>query len=203
MRSSAIVKKKSALAKLYLMPPVLKLITAFFVVVFLCVTSFSIMYSQAKNQLTNVDEQKKLAEDEVTKQAKSLGGLMYLSKSAAENTKNYEAVVKTFPLETGVAELLSAITKLGTENGLKFEHFRPLAPNRATYYVGIPIDILVIGKFHQIALFLSEIANLPGSVVSVDPFELRHTEHDAPGQLRLEFRATLYYVLPNAAEVKL
>ena len=74
MRSSVVTKKRPPLAKLYLMPPILKLLTALFIVVFLCVTSFSIMHQQAKTQLNTVDTQKKVIEEEVTKQAKSLGG---------------------------------------------------------------------------------------------------------------------------------
>ncbi len=69
------------------------------------------------------------------------------------------------------------------------------------YYAGIPVNISVIGKFHQLGNFLSGVANLPGTVVLVNPFAI---SRDAKGSnlLTLQFTATIYHTLPTSQEIK-
>lgn len=196
------VKKTSPLIKLYLLPPIMKLLLAFFVVVFCSSISFFMMYQQSKNELRIVNIRKKEMSAEVVKEAKSYGQLSYLSKTAPDAKKRYEDLIKLLPPESSVGNLLAEITKLGTENGLRFIYFRPTAGEVFGYYAAIPIDISVVGQFHQIATFLSGIANLPGSVVAVNQFLLMHSEKSDSNLLTLQFRATLYYSVPTSLDVK-
>lgn len=200
---TVIVKKASPLTQLYLLPPIIKLLMAFFVFVLCSAVGFYIMYQQSQNQLKTVDERKKIVQAEVIKQAQSYGELSSIAKNESLGKTRYQDLIKLLPPESSTGDLLASITKLGTESGLKFVYFRPLKAEEYGYYAAVPIDVSVIGKFHQLAKFLSGIANLPGSVVAINHFSLLHTEKNEGGLLTLEFKATLYYALPTSMDIKL
>ena len=57
--------------------------------------------------------------------------------------------------------LLSDITQAGVGRGLQFELFRPGQITVRDYYAELPISIRLIGSYHDIASFTSDIASLP------------------------------------------
>ena len=201
---SLIVKKPSIMTTIYLLPPILKLtiaVAVFFLIIFIGFFHFK---SNAVNESIFLNAQKNLLQDEVIKKASMYGQLEFVSKGIAEDKQKLNNLIEQFPTESQIGDLLSDITKIGTKDGLKFVSFKPLKPVKYNFYAKADVDIVVIGQFHQVALFLSDLANLPNSIVSVDNFTLKRadpTKNDAV--LSLQFVATLYYVLPNSAEIKI
>lgn len=195
---NVVIRKKSPLTKLYLLPPIIKLLIALGLLIVICTVGVLILKQQSKTELEQAKNKKEQLEKEVISKSRSYGELVYYSKNTAVAKKQYDALLKTFPPGSKIDTLLSDITKLGTEGGLKFVSFRPQPEVVKKYYAAVPVEIDLVGSFHQLALFLSGIANLPGSVVGVDKFKL---EHSKDGMLTLNLVATLYHTLPNSPEV--
>ncbi|MFZ2315053.1 MAG: type 4a pilus biogenesis protein PilO [Gammaproteobacteria bacterium] len=69
-------------------------------------------------------------------------------------------------------ELINDILKLGANNHLNFSHFNPEEEKRADYQAAIyyktPIKMIAVGSYHQLADFVSQVANLPNVVVIGD-----------------------------------
>lgn len=196
-----VVKKESPLAKLYLMPRIFKMLFAFFVFLVLTVAGFIFLHMRSLVELREVSLKKVQLESEISQGVTSKGQIVYLSKDTELEKAEYEKILKEFPPESKVNDLLADITKLGTSYGLKFLYFKPSATVNNGYYAGIPVNISVVGKFHQLGNFLSGIANLPGTVVVVNPFAM---ERDAKGGnlLTLQFTATIYHTLPTSLDIK-
>ena len=57
--------------------------------------------------------------------------------------------------------LLSDINQAGVGRGLDFELFKPGQTNVKEYYAELPITIKLVGKYHDLGAFASDIANLP------------------------------------------
>ena len=57
--------------------------------------------------------------------------------------------------------LLSDINQAGVGRGLDFELFRPGQTNVREYYAELPIAVKLVGKYHDLGAFASDIANLP------------------------------------------
>ena len=68
---------------------------------------------------------------------------------------------KQLPGKAEMAALLSDINQAGTGHGLTFDLFKPGAVVVRDYYAEQPIDIRVVGSYHDIGVFASDMANLP------------------------------------------
>jgi type IV pilus assembly protein PilO len=201
--SNLVVKKPSLLVKLYLLPPFLKMLFAVALFFIISLFGFSYLQKQSVKETSQMRIRKMILEREVFEGAKSRGETQTLTGQAPTTKARYEALLKAFPPESKISDLLANITKMGTDDGLKFISFTPKPAVNQGYYSETPVDISVNGSFHQLGKFLSSIANLPDAVVVVNQFAItRATETGTPSDLlSLQFTATLYSVPPNAAEI--
>lgn len=105
-------------------------------------------------------------------------------------------------------ELLNQILKIGNNNSLYFSLFEPGEAVNDNHYQKIPIKVIAAANYHQIADFVSQIANLPWIVV-IDNFTISNENKNsvlgtklaetanAQHLLTLEMIIAIYYK-PNA-----
>ncbi len=72
-----------------------------------------------------------------------------------------ERLQKQLPGKAEMAALLSDINQAGTGRGLTFDLFKPGSVVVRDYYAEQPIEIRVVGSYHDIGAFASDMANLP------------------------------------------
>jgi type IV pilus assembly protein PilO len=68
---------------------------------------------------------------------------------------------KQLPSKSEMDALLSDINQAGVGRGLQFELFKPGSVVAREYYAELPIEVKVVGQYHDIGSFTSDIANLP------------------------------------------
>lgn len=68
---------------------------------------------------------------------------------------------KQLPSKSEMDALLSDINQAGIGRGLQFELFRPGQVTVRDYYAELPINVRLVGNYHDIAAFTSDIASLP------------------------------------------
>lgn len=120
--------------------------------------------SQAKEITLREDYKKKLV------QAVNLETL----KKQREQVQQYVTQLeKQLPSKAEIDALLSDINQAGLGRSLQFEFFRPGAVAVKEYYAELPISLRITGRYHDIGLFASDIANLSRIVtlnnISVSP----------------------------------
>ncbi len=97
----------------------------------------------------------------------------------ASNLKAYREQVKeleqrlndlltSLPERTEVPALLEEISKLGVSNGLEFILIKPLPIEEQDFYAELPIQIQVLGDYHEFAKFISDVASLKRVVILSD-----------------------------------
>lgn len=64
------------------------------------------------------------------------------------------------PDKREIPTLLADISKLGTESGLEFIRFKPLAEVPAGFYAKVPVDINVKGPYHSVAIFFEKVSKM-------------------------------------------
>ncbi len=69
--------------------------------------------------------------------------------------------LKELPNEREIPGLLRNISHLGRKNGLEFELFQPLPEVRRDFYAEVPVEIIVTGTYHEVALFFDRVGKLP------------------------------------------
>jgi type IV pilus assembly protein PilO len=119
-------------------------------------------------QLGTVElEEARLRQVLLTKQAKAVNLEAYKQQSE-EMKKTFGTMVRQLPNRTEVAELLVDVSQTGLANGLEFELFRPTAENPQEFYAELPINLRVVGHFHEFGNFVSSLAALPRIVTLHD-----------------------------------
>jgi type IV pilus assembly protein PilO len=91
--------------------------------------------------------------------------------------------LEKLPNKEEIPNLLRTISDLGREAGLDFLLFKPAAPTPKEFYAEVPLEMQVVGKYHDIALFFDRVGKLP-RIVTIQGLDLGGAKQ-LPGGLRL------------------
>lgn len=148
---------------------------------------------QATEQTLRADYQKKLVK------AVSLDAL----KKQREQIQQYVIQLeKQLPSKAEMSALLSDINQAGLGRSLQFELFRPGQIVVKDYYAELPISIRVIGKYHDVGSFASDVANL-SRIVTLNNLSVAPSTKDSTGNLTMEATArTFRYLDPEEIQAQ-
>jgi type IV pilus assembly protein PilO len=116
---------------------------------------------------TQFEDQERMAADEVRLRGEytvKIGqaiNLEELQKQKVQVDLYVERLQKQLPSKAEMAALLSDINQAGVGRGLTFDLFKPGNVGVKDYYAELPIEIRVIGSYHDIGAFAADMANLP------------------------------------------
>lgn len=77
-----------------------------------------------------------------------------------EIEKTFGALLKQLPNKSQMDGLLTDINQAGLGRGLEFELFKPGQETQAEFYAEMPISIKVLGKYHDLGAFATDISKL-------------------------------------------
>jgi type IV pilus assembly protein PilO len=98
---------------------------------------------------------------------------------------------KQLPSKAQMDALLSDINQAGIGRGLQFELFKPGSVVVKDYYAELPISIRLVGSYHDLGAFTSDISNLP-RIVTLNNMLLQMNDK---GALSLETTAKTFRYL--------
>ena len=104
---------------------------------------------------------------------------------------SFGALLKQLPSDTEVPGLLEDITRTGLGSGLEFEEIKLLPEAAQQFYIELPIQITVVGSYHDLATFVSGVASLP-RIVTLHDFNLAPVSADTSSKLRMSILAKTY-----------
>lgn len=139
-------------------------------------TQFSLLNSAEQNEAT--------LRTEFQTKASQAGSLPLYQKQLQEMQLVLAGMVKQLPNSTEIPNLLEEISKMGISNGLQFQLFRPMPEIDLNFFIELPIQISVIGSYHQLGLFISQVAGL-NRIVTLQDFSIEQYK-DKPGTLLKE-----------------
>jgi type IV pilus assembly protein PilO len=140
-------------------------------------------WTDTKKQLSYLD---KSEEEELTlrttfeeKQHKAANLDAY--KEQMSNMKaSFGALLRQLPEKTEVPGLIEDISHQGLAAGLEFRSIRLLPEKEIDFYVELPIEISVVGTYHQFGEFVSNVAALP-RIVTLHDFTIHPVSPDSTG----------------------
>ncbi len=109
--------------------------------------------------------------DEAQAQEQQLRQVFTAKKSQAINLTRYQqqmadieisfgAMLKQLPDKSQMDGLLTDINQAGLGRGLEFELFKPGQETQAEFYAQMPISIKVLGTYHALGAFATDISKL-------------------------------------------
>jgi type IV pilus assembly protein PilO len=110
---------------------------------------------------------------------------------------SFGALLRQLPEKTEVPGLLEDVSHQGLAAGLEFRTIRLLPEKEIDFYVELPIEISVIGTFHQFGEFVSNVAALP-RIVTLHDFTIHPVTTDSQGDsLIMNITAKTYRYTAN------
>lgn len=95
---------------------------------------------------------------------------------------SFVRLLRQLPSDTEVPGLLEDITSAGINSGLEFEEIRLLPEVAQQFYIELPIQVKVVGGYHELATFVSAVASMP-RIVTLHDFQIE--PHKGAGASRL------------------
>jgi type IV pilus assembly protein PilO len=108
---------------------------------------------QAMIQITDLKQQYEIKHRRVVRSSLH-------EKHIMEMKARFKKEFSQFPDEAQVSDLLEKISKLGVESGLKVTLFKPLEEKKRNLYIELPIEMKVVGSYHQVASFINKASKI-------------------------------------------
>lgn len=144
---------------------------AAFVLIFVAILAgaYFLLY---QSQLADLDAQeRKEIEFKTTflEKKKLAVNLEAYQQQRAEIEQSFGALLKQLPTRSEMDALLIDINQAGLGRGLQFDLFKPAAAETTTeFYAERPISLKVVGNYHDLGAFASDVAKLPRIVLLND-----------------------------------
>lgn len=126
----------------------------------------------------------------------SLNNLAEVERQYELITRRWEVASELLPERREVAALLRKVTLVGQQAGVKFELFKPMPQVPGEIYNETPVQVQVVGGYHEVGSFLAEVANLD-RIINVTGLKLS-TLQEGKGRktVTASFTATAYMLNP-------
>lgn len=112
-------------------------------------------------------------------------------RQLAEIDRQFGVLLKQLPNRAEMDSLLSDINQAGLGRGLQFELFKPGSDVIKEFHAEMPIDIKVLGSYHDLGEFVSDVARMP-RIVTLNDVALNNLKD---GKLTFEAKAVTYRYL--------
>lgn len=124
--------------------------------------------------------------------------LQAYKEQMVEIEKTFGALLRQLPNKSQMDGLLTDINQAGLGRGLEFELFRPGQEVQAEFYAEMPISIKVLGNYHDLGAFATDISKLSRIVTLNDVILFSNNKDAKPSNdnvLMMEATAKTYRYL--------
>ena len=160
--------------------------------------------SDQRLTLQRAEDKEKSLKDEFERKQGKAANLEAYKQQMLEMERTFGALLQQLPGKTEVAELLVDISRIGIQSGLEFELFKPQAEVPREFYSELPIELRVIGTYHQFGNFASATASLSRIVtlhdLNIEDAKKSKKDTNAGNQLVMSTTARTYRYLDEKAE---
>lgn len=156
-----------------------KILTAVFCSVLIIVLGYWIFTKKQLNSLDQIQQEELQLRTTFEQKQHQAANLASYKEQMTIMKASFGALLRQLPEKTEVPGLLEDISHQGLASGLEFRTIRLLPEKEIDFYVELPIEISVIGKYHQFGEFVSNIASLP-RIVTLHDFTINPVSANLP-----------------------
>lgn len=135
------------------------------------------------------EKEAELRDTFIAKKKKAINLPIY-KKQMADIEKTFGVLLRQLPNKAEVDGLLSDISQAGIGRGLEFVLFKPAANETPSeFYAELPVTIRVVGTFHEIGMFATDVSKLPRIVTLHEVVIAPQKDSKQPGGTKLTMDA--------------
>lgn len=172
-------------------PSAVKFIAGFLVLLGVLALGYNFHLKDLQVRLEGKQGEEVSLKEQFSSKAFQAANLDAYKEQMQEMEVSFGALLKQLPSDTEVPGLLEDITRTGLGSGLEFEEIKLLPEVAQQFYIELPIQITVVGTYHDLATFVSGVASLP-RIVTLHDFELLPSSEDSSTELRMSILAKTY-----------
>lgn len=175
-------------------PAAVKVITCCLLLILALFLGYNFYLKDLQGRLEQQRAEEQSLKDQFATKAFQAANLDAYKAQMAEMEESFGSLLRQLPSDTEVPGLLEDITRTGLGSGLEFEEIKLEPEAVQQFYIELPIQIAVVGGYHDLATFVSGVASLP-RIVTLHDFEIESVEDEAgngSSKLRMTILAKTY-----------
>lgn len=150
---------------------------------------FTFVVSEKRKELAAKEAQEQTLRESFEQKAFEAHNIDALRRQSEELEESLKELKRQLPVDTEVPSLLEDITNTALESNLKIESVVLKPEVESEIYVELPIEVKVEGAYHDLAAFVSGVANL-SRIVTLHDFTLE--PKDGAEHLAMTIQAKTY-----------
>lgn len=171
-------------------PKAAKILLSIFTVVLVLGLGYALMISNQLDSLKRVTAEELTLKQQYEAKYHVAANLELFEQQMVEAESMFANQLKSLPESHETPGLLDDITFVGTTTGLDFVKLNWQPEIEQEIYIELPIDIEVVGTYHDFGKFVSQIAGLP-RIVTLHNFDI-NLKSTSSGELKLKLQAKTY-----------
>lgn len=172
-------------------PSVVKFIAGLLLLLLVLGLGYNFHLKDLQAQLAQHQAEEVSLKEQFLSKASQAANLEAYKEQMKEMEVSFGALLRQLPSDTEVPGLLEDITRTGLGSGLEFEAIKLLPEVTQQFYIELPIEIKVLGTYHDVATFVTGVASLP-RIVTLHDFELLPASTGSTSKLRMSILAKTY-----------
>ncbi len=175
--------------KILILAGVLVLLTALYV---------WLLFLPAHEKITRLDAELSKLLIKKAEQEAIVANLAAFKREYQQLELSLKQAMAQLPDKKEIPSLLENISNLGREAGLDVALFKPGAQKPKDFYAEVPVDIKLVGSFHNLLTFFFRVGNLP-RIVNISDLSINKTKDGAAlSSLDTVCKATTYKFLEES-----
>ena len=175
-------------------PQNMQLVAAGLVMAFILLLAYLLLLSGKREELATLETRETELRATFEQKQGQAANLEPLKQQMAQMEQELQQMLRQLPSKTEMPNLIVDISQTALASGLRNELFKPQPEIAKAFYAEKPIDIRLVGNYHQFGNFMSGVASLP-RVVIMTMHNIALTPKDKSGNLVMEGTVKTYRYL--------
>lgn len=170
-------------------------------IVVITAVNFVFFVQEAADRISAQRAEQRTLEQQLAEKKAIADNLTDRRREMDQLDQKLQEALTELPERKDIDELLAQLNDVGKKSGLEIAKVEPAAESAESFFARIPVKMTVSGNYHEIALFLQEVANMR-RIVNVNNIKLTvNSSASKPEKVVLnsDFQATTFrFVEPSA-----
>lgn len=146
-------------------PKSIKIAACVFCAAFVLFIGWQFLLSGQRDNLANLEKKEQDLRKEFEKQASRAANLEPLKEQLERMESILAQQLRQLPTKTEMPDLIVDVSRVALSSGIRTELFQPGTEQTKEFYAEKPIQLRMVGTYHQFGDFVSGVASLPRVVI--------------------------------------
>jgi type IV pilus assembly protein PilO len=120
-----------------------------------------LVFLPQQEELARLQSRKEVLEKKVQEDRRIAADLGKFKAEYEKMKEQLDLALTELPNEREIPTLLTSIASIAKDNGLEVLRFKPGPEQSKGFYAEVPVELKLVGSFHEVAMFFFAVGDLP------------------------------------------